>query len=71
MKKMLVFLLWLTTAYYSIAQTATNQPLLDLFENMDMNQVLTNIFTKKTPPLSISFVDTEGGYFLEKIKYPF
>ena len=43
MKNIFFFLLWLTMALNSYAQEAVNQPILDYFENMDMNQVQTGI----------------------------
>jgi hypothetical protein len=41
MKKLFILLLWFAVASHSYAQDAVNQPLLDYFQNMDMNQVNT------------------------------
>ena len=51
MKKLFILLLWLTTALNSYAQEAVNQPLLDYFQNMDMNQVNTGILKERGFPV--------------------
>ena len=51
MKNIFFFLLWLTTALNSYAQEAVNQPILDYFENMDMNQVQTGILKERGFPV--------------------
>ena len=51
MKNFIFVLLWLATASHSFAQTATNQPLLDYFENLDVNQVSTGILKERGFPV--------------------
>ena len=51
MKNFVFVLLWLATASHSFAQTATNQPLLDYFENLDVNQVSTGILKERGFPV--------------------
>ena len=51
MKNILIFLLWITTAHFSYAQEVVNQPILDYFENMDMNQVQTGILKERGFPI--------------------
>ena len=51
MKNFVFILLWLATASHSFAQTATNQPILDYFENLDVNQVGTGILKERGFPV--------------------